>query len=179
MAGNMVTCGVTSKPTLLQIVPGVVIREKMNIELLHSLGITSSCDEVLRFKSSAAHAASKDIGKLGISSEMLELVQVLADSFDANIASANGIKSTHALALLVTQPQPDGQTTSQEEHKIRRLKKRQKCVRVQLMKFPPMNMKDQRNLLCQHALQVSLHYHLHSSPAKLAEKEKIFSSSQI
>jgi len=30
---------------------------------------------------------------------------------------------THALALLVTQPQPDGQTTLQEEHKIRRLKK--------------------------------------------------------
>lgn len=123
MAGNMVTCAITNKPTLLQIALGVVIREKMNIELLHNLGITCSYDEVLRFKSSAAHAASKDIEKLGIACENTGLIQVVADNFDANISSPNGIKSTHALALLVTQPQPDSQTTSQEEHKIRRLKK--------------------------------------------------------
>ena len=115
MAGNMVICAVTNKPTLLQIALGVVIRKKMNIELLHDLGITSSYDEVLRFKSLAAHAASKDIGKLGISSENAGLVQVVADNFDANISSANGIKSTHALALIVTQPQPDSQTTSQDQ----------------------------------------------------------------
>ena len=88
------TCAVTNKPTLLQIALGVVIREKMNIELLHSLGITSSYDEVLRFKSSAAYAASKDIGKLGIARESTGLVQVVADNFDANISSANGLKST-------------------------------------------------------------------------------------
>lgn len=86
----------------------------MNIELLHALGIKSFCDEVLRFKSSAAHAASKDIGKLLISSEMLELVQVVADNFDANIASANGIKSAHALAPLVTT------TTRWSDHFTRR-----------------------------------------------------------
>ena len=48
-------------PFLLQISLGVVTREKMNIKLLHELGITSFYDEVMRFKSSAAHAASKDI----------------------------------------------------------------------------------------------------------------------
>ncbi len=102
MAGNMVTCAVTNKPTRLQIALGVVIREKMNIELLHDLGITSSYNEVLHFKSSAAHAASEDIRKLGISSENAGFVQVVADNFDANISSANGIRSTHALALFLT-----------------------------------------------------------------------------
>lgn len=123
MAGNMVTCAVTNKPTLLQIAVGVVIREKMNIELLYNLGVTSSYDEVLRFKSSAAHAASKDMENLGISADNTGLVQVVADNFDANISSANGVKSTHALALLLTQPQPDCQSPTQEKPTIRRIKK--------------------------------------------------------
>ena len=35
MAGNMVICAISNKPTQLQIALGVVIRKKMNIELLH------------------------------------------------------------------------------------------------------------------------------------------------
>ena len=42
---------------------------------------------------------------VGISESNAGLVQVLADNFDANISSPNGIESTHALAILVTQPQ--------------------------------------------------------------------------
>ena len=86
MVGNMVTCAVSNNPTLLQISLGVVIREKTNTELLHGLGIMSSNDEVLRFKSSAAHAAARNKDKLRMSKSEAGLVQVVAESFDANIA---------------------------------------------------------------------------------------------
>ena len=86
MVGNMVTCDVSNNPTLLQIALGVVIREKTNIELLHGLGIMSSNDEVLPFKSFAANAASWNKEKLRIYKSDARLVQAVADSFDANIA---------------------------------------------------------------------------------------------
>ena len=35
------------------------------------------------------------------------LVQVVAHNFDANISSQNGLKSTHGLAMLSTQPKSD------------------------------------------------------------------------
>ena len=124
MVGNMVTCAVSNKPTFLQISLGVVIRDKTMIDLLHNFGITCSYDEVLRFKSSAAHAAAKSKEKLGISSSDGGLVQVIADNFDASISSPNGIKSTHALAILLTQPQkPVDELHTHEENKIKRLKK--------------------------------------------------------
>ena len=69
--------------------------------------VTCSYDEVLCFKSSAAHAAAKNREKIGISSTGGGLIQAVADNFDANISSANGLKSTHALAILLTQPQSD------------------------------------------------------------------------
>ena len=123
MVGNMVTCAITNKPTFLQIALGVFIREKTVIELLHDFGITSSYDEVLRFKSSAAHAAAKNMEKLGISRSDAGLVQVVADNFDANISSPNGVQSTHALAILLTQPQQPDDQMKYEENKIKRLKK--------------------------------------------------------
>ena len=50
------------------------------------------------------------------------LVQVVADNFDANISSQNGLKSTHALAMLLTQPQPDIDESSRQDDKVRHLK---------------------------------------------------------
>ena len=46
----------------------------------------SSNDEVLRFKSSAAHAAARNKETLMISKSDAGLVQVVADGYDANIA---------------------------------------------------------------------------------------------
>ena len=46
----------------------------------------SSNDEVLRVKSSAAHAAARNKETLMISKSDAGLVQVEADGFDANIA---------------------------------------------------------------------------------------------
>ena len=86
MVGNMVTCDVRNNQTLLQIALRVVSCEKTNTELLHGLGIMSSIDEVLCVKSSAAHAAARNKETLRISKSDAELAQVVADSFDANIA---------------------------------------------------------------------------------------------
>ena len=122
------TCAVSNKPTFLLISLGVVIRDKTMIDLLHNFGITCSYDEVLRFKSSAAHAAAKSIEKLGISSSDGGLVQVIADNFDASISSPNDIKSTHALAILLTQPQtPVDEMHMHEENKIKHLKRLNMC----------------------------------------------------
>ena len=105
LMANIITSVVTNRPTSLQVALGVVIREKSLIELLYDFGVTSSYDEILRFKASAAHAASQSWELRGISNSDLGLVQTVADNFDANISSQNGIQSTHALVILLTQMQ--------------------------------------------------------------------------
>lgn len=121
MAGNIVTSCVTSKPTSLQIALGITTHGKSFIETLHSFGVTSNYDEVMRFKASAAHAASKDMEQLGISAAEDGLIQAVADNFDAQISSPNGLQSTHALAILLTQPQK--QKKIDDERQMKRLKK--------------------------------------------------------
>ena len=107
MVGNIVTSLVTNRPTLLQIALGIAVRNKSKIETLYDFGVTCSYDETLRFKSSAAHAAAKCQELLGISHSGDGLVQAVADNFDARISSQNGLQSTHALAILLTQVQRD------------------------------------------------------------------------
>ena len=86
MVGNMVTSDVSNNQTLLQIALRVVIREKTNIELLHGLGISLPLMRFYMSKSSTANAAARN-KELRISKSDAGLVQVVADSFDANIAS--------------------------------------------------------------------------------------------
>ena len=81
------------------------MREKTLIEKCHQFGITCTYDEILRFKSSAAHAASKEKQLHGLLDHKVGIIPAVADNFDANISSPNGLKSTHALALLLTQMQ--------------------------------------------------------------------------
>ena len=52
-------------------------------------------------------AASKKTQLTGIQSSGMGLVQAIANNFDANITSPNGLKSTHALALMMTQECPN------------------------------------------------------------------------
>ena len=54
------------------------------------LGLLCSYDEILRFKKSAAVAATEQHNLKGISDSHLGLVQAIADNFDAEIASQNG-----------------------------------------------------------------------------------------
>ena len=99
MVGNIVTRMVTNRPTALQIALGVLVRQKSLIEQLYDFGVTSCYDEILLFKASVAHAAAKIQNLRGISDCGIGLVQTVADNFDANISSQNGVQSTYALAI--------------------------------------------------------------------------------
>ena len=95
------------------------------------LGITSSYDEVLHFKSSAAHAVAKSKEKLRIHTGAAGLVQVVADNFDAGISSQNGTKATRALAILLTQSQqPDKERNTSLKETKSDASQRQKCLKI-------------------------------------------------
>ena len=61
----------------------------------------------MRFKRSAARAATKELSCSGLADASAGLVQVVADNFDADISSQNGKLSTHSLAVLVTKPETE------------------------------------------------------------------------
>ena len=105
LIANIVTANVTNRPTHLQIALGIHVREKSKIETMHDFGVTCSYSEVLRFKASAATAAAQDVhSNLRVITDAKHgLIQAVADNFDANISSQNGLRSTHALVLLLTQ----------------------------------------------------------------------------
>ena len=50
-------------------------------------------------------------------------MQAVEDTFSANISSQNGLLSTHALTMLLTQNQPNVNDSSDEEETIPRIKK--------------------------------------------------------
>lgn len=102
LIGNIVTSILTNRPTTLQLTLGTVLIDKALIHLCSEYGICCSYDEVLRFRKSAAHATSQEKHLQGL---MQDLIQAVADDFDANISSPNGLKSTHSFAFLFTQLQ--------------------------------------------------------------------------
>ena len=77
-------------------------------------------DEVQRFKASAAKAAVDLASQRGVTDAAGGLIQVVADNFDANISSQNGLISTHSLAMLLTFKDGTSETSS-DETAIRRL----------------------------------------------------------
>lgn len=105
MIGNMITNQVRKIPCPLQVALGTLIREKELIQQLYKCGIVCSYDEVLRFRKSAATASRQVLsrGLVNTSQSGAGLVQVVLDNFDPNISSQNGLRSTHALAVLLTQ----------------------------------------------------------------------------
>ena len=123
LIGNIIASVVTNAAMPPQISLAVLLRDsKELIQHMHEFGVTCSYDELLRFKKSAAVAASKHAELCGISDSTDGLVQVVVDNFDADISSQNGKLSTHSLAVLVTQPE---NKRGSIEEKIPRLKKSQ------------------------------------------------------
>ena len=110
LIGNIVTSIISNNPTNLQIALGNLIRDsKSFINQMYQFEVSCSCDEILRFKKSAALAATNDIQLSGIHEGDGGLIQTLVDNFDADISSQNGKLTTRSLAMLITQPctQPD------------------------------------------------------------------------
>ena len=105
LIGNLVTNILCNHPTTLQLAFGNLIRDsKLLINQMYQFGVACSYDEILRFKKSAAFAATKEMQLSGIHRADHGLIQAVADNFDADISSQNGKVTTHALAMLITQP---------------------------------------------------------------------------
>jgi hypothetical protein len=86
--------------------------------------VTCSYNEVLRFKSSAASATSHDVTHLcAITDSAAGLIQAVADNFDANISLQKGLRSTHALALLLTQEKKQSGNSVSRRETITRIRK--------------------------------------------------------
>jgi len=123
LIGSILTSIVKNYPTGLQVALGVKMgRSKQLVSLLKEFGVTCTYDELQRFKRSAAKAATADCSLTGLADSSSGLVQVIADNFDADISSQNGKLSTHSLAVLVTQPDPQTPHV-QEPNVIKRLRK--------------------------------------------------------
>ncbi len=85
--------------------PGILLcNSKDLLGYTFDYGITCSYDEVLRFRRSSAVDAAHNDGTKGVLNPQGGLIQVIVDNYNANINSLNGKKSTHALAMIVTQP---------------------------------------------------------------------------
>lgn len=126
MMGSILTGAVKNNSTALQIALGSKLgRSKNIITTMQSFGVTCSYDEVLRFKRSAAKAATMERSCLGISAASEGLVQVVVDNFDAEISSQNGKLSTHSLAVLVTQPESISDADQCHREAIPRISKEQ------------------------------------------------------
>ena len=82
---------------------------------MHDFGVTCSYSEVLRFKASAATTAAQDVHSnlRTLTDAKHGLIQAVADNFNANISSQNCLRSTHALALLLTQDNKRGKRKAQ------------------------------------------------------------------
>ena len=104
MIGHIVTSAVSSYFTNLQLGLSVLLsRQRKFIDELHTYGVTTSYNELRRFRCSAADAMASVPRGLAHFDSKHGLVQVVADNFDAQISSPNGQKSTHGLAMILTQ----------------------------------------------------------------------------
>ena len=95
LIANIITSVLSNRPTNLQIALGNLTRDsKSLINQLYQFRVTCCYDEILRFKRSAALAATRDIKLSGINQGSLWFIQTVADNFDADISSQNGKVTT-------------------------------------------------------------------------------------
>ena len=101
LVSSILTSMVCSKVSMLQVALGLFVREKRIIEFLYEFGVTSSYDEVRRFKISAAHQTSEQKTVPLDSND--GLIQGISDNFETNLSTQNKLKQTHSLATIIVQ----------------------------------------------------------------------------
>ena len=131
LIGNIITSLLTNSFTTLQISLGVLMKDSKDlVNHLYDFGGTCSYEEIIRFKKSAALAATTQSSLSGISDNHTGLVQAIADNFDVDISSQYGKVSTHSLALLLTQQQIKCDPQEERDQTIRRIKKTNKSTSI-------------------------------------------------
>ena len=100
--------------------------QKHLVDQFHKFGITTTYDELRRYRISVASAMEKGDHEIAQFDSKQGLVQTVAENFDTQICSQNGQKSTHGLAMILTQTgcqqQPHNSTTTSQSGRICRLK---------------------------------------------------------
>ncbi len=116
----MITGFVSNRYTSLQVSLAILVQAKQLVNQLHDYDVVCSYDELVRFRTSAAvwSANKQSCGVLSHYSN--GLVQAVADNFDCNISSMNGLKQTHSLAIMILQSAAKPEI---EREAISRLKK--------------------------------------------------------
>ena len=96
--------------------------------------VTSSYEEVIRFKISATVACNKERTSIQLNAKD-GLIQAVADKFDAEIHSLNDLKQTHGLATCLDQATSVRPTEIHNEPTIPKLK-RQEVSTVNMKDIP-------------------------------------------
>ena len=79
------------------------MREKRLESQFYDYGVVCSYDELVRFQTSAAAWSAKKQSHGILSHHSIGLAQAVADNFDCNISSMNGLQQTHSLAIMMLQ----------------------------------------------------------------------------
>ena len=109
MVGSIVANVTTGVFTPLQLSLGLLLHEKKKIHELSKYCVTCSYDEIRRFKVSAS---IDEQSKNTVLDAKHGLIQYVSDNFDTQIFSQNGLKQTHGLASVVTQPMTEEKNES-------------------------------------------------------------------
>ena len=103
LIGNMITSRLSKQCTDLLVSLAIMIRKKATVQHLYDYGVVCSYDELIRFRTSAATIASQQQSQGVLRHSSTGLVQAVADNFDCNISSDNGLKQTHSLEISLIQ----------------------------------------------------------------------------
>ena len=98
---SIITSSKSSKTTMLQLALSLVAHSKGVIEHFHEYGMSSTYHKLWRFK---VLAVAKNVKKMSFTGDFKAetgLIQIVSDSFDANMHTQNGLKQTHAMATII------------------------------------------------------------------------------
>lgn len=106
MIGNIITSVMKNSATHLQVCLANLLKDSKDlINTFHDFAMTCTHDEIRRFRQSAARAAATTPLHQAIYNSKEGLVQAVGDNFDRDIHSQNGKRSTHSMAMVITQNQ--------------------------------------------------------------------------
>ena len=129
LIGSIISSYIMKQRTHLQVAMSNLVKRTFLIEELHHYGITSTYDEYLQLKGSAAFAVRQKEASWVLNNSK-KLIQAVGDNFDAKLSTPNGLKQTHSMALILTQESQDGSKSHCDET-IKRLTKREiKAIQV-------------------------------------------------
>ena len=137
LIGNIITSYVSKHYTDLQIALAVMVQRKQTVARLYDYGVVCSYDELVCFSTSvAAWSVHRQLPAI-LHDHSQGLVQAVADNFDCNISSMNGLKQIHPLAIMLLQQDQGGSELEIRESEGIPRRKKKEIKDVQLPDIEP------------------------------------------